>query len=137
MAKKKTSASKAAKTKKKASKEKPEEIVIDLKGKVLGRAASEIAFYLQGKHRADYQPNHDKGGVVVRVKNVKKVKVTGKKKSDKIYYHYSGYPGGMRGRSFEEVLEQDPSKIIRWAVHGMLPDNRLRKNRLNRLIVEE
>lgn len=125
------------KSKKKTSNKKQEEIVVDLKGKILGRAASDIAFYLQGKHKADYRPNNDDNGVVVRVKNAKQVKVTGNKKKDKTYWHYSGYPGGIYGRSFEDVMAKDPSKIIRWAVKGMLPDNRLRKGRLNRLIVEE
>lgn len=125
------------KTKKSKPKVEAEEIVIDLKGKILGRAATEIAFYLQGKHKANYQPNNDDGGVVVRVKNASKVKVTGKKKTDKIYWHYSGYPGGMYGRTYEEVMGKEPAKVIRWTVHGMLPDNRLRKGRLNRLIIEE
>ena len=113
-----------------------EEIVIDASGKILGRISTQAAIYLQGKHKASYRPNIDEN-LVVRIKNAKKVKVTGKKKTDKIYWSYSGYPGGIYGRTFEEVVKKDPTRVIRYAVKGMLPKNKLQKPRLKRLIIEE
>ncbi|MEX0869805.1 MAG: 50S ribosomal protein L13 [Candidatus Spechtbacterales bacterium] len=122
-------------TKPKTSK-KREEIVLDAKGKILGRLATEAAYYLQEKHSPAFRPNIDEG-TVVRVKNARKIKVTGNKSSDKIYWSYSGYPGGIYGRTFEEVFEKYPDRVIRSAVKGMLPKNRMQKPRLKRLIIEE
>lgn len=128
-----------AKTKKKTkqkAKNKPETIEFDAQGEVLGRLASKVAFYLQEKHRPSYKPNSDEG-TVVKIKNAGKIKVSGKKRTDKIYWHYSGYPGGIYGRSFEEMLEKDPTFPIRKAVERMLPKNKMQKERLKRLKIEK
>lgn len=102
---------------------------------VLGRLASRVAYILQGKHRADYQPNKE-GDTVVKIKNASKIKVTGKKLTDKIYWSYSGYPGGIIGRTYKEVFEKNPAHVIEYAVNRMLPKNRLRKKRMKRLIIK-
>lgn len=102
---------------------------------VLGRLASRVAYILQGKHRADYQPNKA-GDTVVKIKNASKIKVTGNKLKDKIYWNYSGYPGGIYGRTYEEVFKKNPAYVIEYAVSRMLPKNRLRKERMKRLIIE-
>ena len=107
-------------------------IELDAEGKILGRIATQIAFYLQGKHIPDYEPHKDTEQFVV-VKNVGSIKVTGKKESQKMYYRHTGYPGGLRERSYEDQFKRDPKEIIRRAVHGMLPDNRFRSRRMNRL----
>ncbi|MEX0877937.1 MAG: 50S ribosomal protein L13 [Candidatus Spechtbacterales bacterium] len=120
----------------KKTESKKEVIELDAKGQILGRLSTEIAVYLQGKHSPAYKPNMD-DDTVVKVVNAKKVKVTGKKKTDKIYWHYSGYPGGIYGKTYEEMFEKDPTWVIRKAVERMLPDNRLRKGRMKRLIVEK
>lgn len=112
-----------------------EERVLDANGKILGRIASEAAHYLQGKHRSDYKTYMDVP-VFVRIQNAQKIKVTGKKFKEKIYWHYSGYPGGIYHRSFEELFKKDPTRVIRKAVYGMLPKNRLRRDRMTRLIIE-
>lgn len=132
MAKKATT--KKTKSKKPATKQ--EVIELDAKGKILGRLSSEIAIYLQGKHKPSYKPNMDED-IIVKVKNAKRIKVTGNKKTDKMYWHYSGYPGGIYGKSFGEIFEKDPAWIVRKSVERMLPANRLRKGRMKRLIVEE
>ncbi len=105
---------------------------IDAAGKSIGRLASDIARILQGKHRASYTPHIDAGDRV-EVRNCAKVKITGKKLSQKIYYHYSGYPGGMKTRQLQTVMAKDPSDALRRAVRNMLPKNRLQKERLKRL----
>lgn len=108
--------------------------LVDAKGKVLGRLASKIAGLLMGKERVDFSYHQDMGGYVVVI-NSDRVRVTGRKKRDKIYYHYTGYPGGLKKATFEELLKKDSRKIIYLAVKGMLPKNKLRKRRLLRLKV--
>lgn len=108
--------------------------VIDLKGKILGRAANEIAVYLQGKNKAHYATNIDMGDNVVVI-NAKKVVLSGNKSQDKEYTFFSGYPGGLRKVSYKSLLEKDPAKVVRHAVSGMLPKNKLRDQRLARLFV--
>lgn len=106
--------------------------LIDLKGRVLGDVAVEIARLLIGKHKPTYTPNVDNGDYVVAI-NVKGVEVTGNKASDKTYYRHSGIPGGFRQETFEEVMEKHPEKIIERAVKGMLPKNKQQTKRLRRL----
>lgn len=108
--------------------------LIDAGGQVLGRQASKIAQLLIGKNKVYYTPSLDCGDYVVVI-NANKVKVTGKKLKEKIYYRHSGYPGGLKEISFEEQLKKDSRKIIQWAVRNMLPKNKLRKKRLARLKV--
>jgi len=107
---------------------------IDIKGKVLGRVAPEIAKLLQGKHKRDYSTYLDSGDYVV-ITNARRVVVTGKKSQSKIYTSYSGYPGGLKSIRFEDLLKKNPDKVIRHAVSGMLPKNKLRDRRLTRLFV--
>lgn len=104
----------------------------DAQGEVLGRLATKAARLLMGKDKVNYSPNLDGGDFVVVV-NARFVKVTGKKELDKKYYHHSGYPGGLKTLRLEEVREKDSRRLIREAVAGMLPKNRLRSNRLARL----
>lgn len=106
--------------------------VVDVSDKVLGRAATKIANLLLGKGSSLYSPHLASGGFVA-VTNSKYVKVTGKKESAKSYYRYSGYPGGLKVRSFKELAERKPEEIIRRAVWGMLPKNRLGRKLLSRL----
>lgn len=108
--------------------------LVDVEGKVLGRIASEIAKFLQGKHKVNYVPHLDMGDYVVVI-NVKKVIITGKKAKNKIYTKYSGYPGGLRTIVFDELFKKNPTEIIRHAVSGMLPKNKLRDRRLARLYI--
>lgn len=98
--------------------------LVDAAGKTLGRLASEIATRLRGKHKPEYTPNCDTGDFIVVI-NSDKVKVTGNKANDKIYYSHSGYPGGLKEISFEKLLAKDSRKIIEIAVKGMLPKNPL------------
>ncbi len=108
---------------------------IDAEGKILGRLASRIAVILIGKNKVGYVPYLDKGDAVV-VKNADKIKVTGKKMKDKKYYHYSGYPGGMKERTLEEQFKKSPTEVLRKAVYNMLPKNKLRKSMMSRLHFE-
>ena len=94
--------------------------VVDAGDKVLGRIASEIATRLRGKHKPEYTPHVDTGDHVVVI-NAARVKVTGRKTSDKIYHRHSGYPGGLRSLSFERLQERAPGRVIELAVKGMLP----------------
>lgn len=110
--------------------------VIDLKGKVLGREANAIASILQGKHKVNYVPHLDMGDYVV-VLNAKSVKVTGKKESQKVYTYFSGYPGGLTEVVYKELMAKRPIEIIRHAVVGMLPKNKLRDRRMARLFISE
>ena len=98
--------------------------VIDAADKTLGRVATEVANLLMGKHKPLYAPYIDTGDYVVVI-NAAKVKVTGKKAEQKIYYRYSGYPGGLKSPSFKELFTQNPSRVIELAVKGMLPHNNL------------
>ena len=108
--------------------------VVDADGKVLGRLATRIATVLTGKHKPIYTPHVDTGDFVI-VLNATKVKLTGKKPQEKRYWRYSGYPGGLHSRSFGEVLKAKPERIIREAVFGMLPKNKLAKVRMRKLKV--
>jgi large subunit ribosomal protein L13 len=108
--------------------------LIDVSDKILGRIAPEIAKLLQGKHKKTYVPYLDAGDNVVVV-NAKKVVVTGKKAQTKQYTKYSGYPGGLKAMSFERMMEKKPAEVIRHAVLGMLPKNKLRDRRIARLHV--
>lgn len=108
--------------------------LVDVKGKILGRVATEIATKLMGKDKPNYMPNLDMGDVVVVI-NAKDVAVTGKKENEKVYDRYSGYPGGRSERTLGEIRQKDASKLVRLAVSGMLPKNKLRDRRLARLFV--
>ncbi|SEH13757.1 LSU ribosomal protein L13P [Thermoleophilum album] len=106
--------------------------VIDASGKTLGRLATQIADILRGKRKPEYTPHVDVGDFVIVV-NAEKVAVTGRKREQKIYYRHSGYPGGLRQRTLAEQLEQQPEEVIRLAVRGMLPRNRLARQQLRKL----
>lgn len=94
--------------------------VVDAAGKRLGRLATEIARRLRGKHKPEYTPHVDTGDYIVII-NAEKVAVTGRKRTDKIYYRYSGYIGGLKEATFNEMIERRPEKVIEIAVKGMLP----------------
>ncbi len=106
--------------------------VVDVAGKILGRVATEIAVLLNGKDRVDYTPHVDSGAGVI-VLNCDKIKVTGKKMEQKTYERFSGYPGGLKRTTYGEMLEADPKYILRHAVKGMLPKNKLGPLMLKRL----
>jgi large subunit ribosomal protein L13 len=108
--------------------------VVDADGQTLGRLATRIADTLRGKDKAQYTPHVDTGDFVVVV-NAEKVVVTGNKLDQKRYYRHSGYPGGLRSRTLREQLERRPTEVIRAAVKGMLPKNRLARKQLNKLKV--
>ena len=111
------------------------EYTIDAKGKVLGRLASEIALILQGKRRVDYMPNKDFEDFVI-IQNIEKLKVTGKKMEDKIYFSHSGYLGGDKYTPMKVIFDKKPGDILIKAVSGMLPKNRLRARRIKRIKFE-
>jgi large subunit ribosomal protein L13 len=108
--------------------------LVDAEGQTLGRLATRIADTLRGKRKPQYTPHVDTGDFVVVV-NAEKIAVTGKKLDDKIYYRHSGYPGGLRERSLREELDRVPTEVIRRAVKGMLPRNRLGRRQLTKLKV--
>jgi len=110
--------------------------LFDAKDKVLGRLASEIAQVLIGKKKPYYASHLDCGDYTV-VLNASKVAVTGRKEKNKVYYHHSGYPGGLKQISLANLREKKPTMIIERAVSGMLPKNKLRDKRLRRLFVFE
>lgn len=105
---------------------------IDASGKVLGRLATEITILLRGKHKPNFQPNKDMGDFVT-VKNVDQIRFTGKKIDKKKYYRHSGYPGGLIEISLKRLFEKNPSKVLKMAVMGMLPKNKLREKQIKRL----
>lgn len=109
-------------------------VKIDAQGQSIGRVASQAVKFLQGKHKAAYEAHNDHGDFV-EVSHASKVKITGKKLENKVYYHYSGYPGGMRATQLKEVFAKNPGEAIRRAVWSMLPKNRQRKERIKRLQV--
>lgn len=113
---------------------KPAWHTVDVSGKTLGRIATEISKLLIGKHKVDYSPNVNFGDKVV-VTNSDKITVTGKKMKDKIYYRYTGYPGGIKSRTLEQAMKKDSTMVIRNAVKGMLPKNKLQKQRLKNLYI--
>jgi large subunit ribosomal protein L13 len=107
-------------------------LLVDANGKTLGRLATQIADVLRGKRKPEYTPHIDTGDFVVVV-NAEKIHVTGNKRKDKRYYRHSGYPGGLRSRTFEEMLARRPEDIIRLAVKGMMPRNRLARKQITKL----
>jgi large subunit ribosomal protein L13 len=108
---------------------------IDATDKVLGRLAVKVAVLLQGKNKIDFARNKNTGDLII-IKNINNIKVTGNKRQNKIYYHHSGYLGGMKEITFEKLFEKDPEKVFKKAVFGMLPNNKLRAKRIKRLKVE-
>jgi large subunit ribosomal protein L13 len=108
--------------------------VVDAEGKTLGRLATGIADTLRGKRKPEYTPHIDTGDFVVVV-NAEKIAVSGDKRESKRYYRHSGYPGGIRSRTLGEMLDRRPEEVIRRAVKGMLPRNRLGRAQLRKLKV--
>ena len=106
--------------------------VVDAENKVLGRLASEIAIRLRGKHKPNYSTHMDVGDFIVVV-NAEKVKLTGNKLNDKIYYRHSGWIGGLKERSAKEMLEKKPTELLKFAVKGMLTKNTLGRKQLKKL----
>ena len=118
---------------------KPEDIerewwIVDAEGKTLGRLASEVARILRGKHKPYYAPHLDCGDYVIVI-NAEKIHVTGRKLDNKIYYRHSGYPGGLKRMTLREMLQRRPTRVIRKAVWGMLPHNRLGRRMIKKLKV--
>jgi large subunit ribosomal protein L13 len=109
-------------------------LVVDASGKTLGRLATQIADMLRGKRKPQYTPHIDVGDFVIVV-NAERISVTGKKRQEKRYYRHSGYPGGLRSRTLEEMLARRPEEVIRLAVKGMLPRTRLGRAQLRKLKV--
>ncbi len=109
-------------------------VLVDAEGQILGRLASQIATALRGKNRPYYTPHVDTGDFVIVV-NAEKVLLTGNKVEDKVYYRHSGYPGGIKSMTAGEMLEKKPDQVIKQAVKGMLPKNRLGKSMLTKLKV--
>ena len=103
---------------------KREWLMVDANGKTLGRLATEIARRLRGKHKAEYTPHVDTGDYIIVI-NAEKVAVTGNKQKDKVYYHHTGYIGGIKSVSFEKLIAHHPERAIESAVKGMLPKNPL------------
>ncbi len=108
--------------------------VIDASDKVLGRLATQIASLLMGKHKPLFSRNMDIGDFVV-VTNADKIRVTGNKAEQKVYYRHSGYPAGLKSVTLEEMMQTHPTRVIEYAVKGMLPQNRLRARMMKRLRV--
>ncbi len=109
-------------------------VLVDLKDKALGRAATCIANILRGKNKVRFTPHIDTGDFVVAI-NAGQVKLTGKKPTDKIYYRHTGFPGGIKEVSAGRLRETNPPRLIERAVHGMLPKNRMNKHLLRKLHV--
>ena len=108
--------------------------VVDARGLVLGRVASEVARVLRGKHKPIFAPHLDTGDFVIVV-NAEKIAVTGDKRTAKLYHRHSGYPGGLKTRTLQDMLDRRPEEVIRLAVRGMLPRNRLARKQLTKLKV--
>ncbi len=106
--------------------------LVDAEDKVLGRLASRIATYLRGKHKPTFTPNVDTGDFII-ITNAEKVRLTGNKLDKKIYYHHTGYPGGIKAESARHRLSREPEKVIRDAIWGMLPKNRLGRAMIKKL----
>ena len=107
-------------------------LLVDASGRTLGRLATQIADALRGKRKPTYTPHVDTGDFVVVV-NAEKIQVTGNKLDQKRYYRHSGYPGGLRSRTLREQLDRRPEEVIRTAVKGMLPKNRLARQQITKL----
>jgi len=99
-------------------------LIVDAEGKTLGRISTEIARVLRGKHKPEYTPHMDLGDFVIVI-NASKVRVTGNKVNDKIYYRHTGYPGGIKGQNFKKLVADHPDRVVELAVKGMLPKNSL------------
>ena len=108
--------------------------LVDAEGKTRGRLATQLADVLRGKGKPQYTPHVDTGDFVVVV-NAEKIAVTGKKLDEKIYYRHSGYPGGLKERTLREQLDRRPTEVLRTAVKGMLPKNRLARQQITKLKV--
>lgn len=108
--------------------------IVDADGKTLGRLATEIARRLRGKHKAEYTPHVDTGDYIVVV-NAEKIRVTGNKAKDKMYYNHSGFIGGLKSISFEKLIAKKPEQVIERAVKGMLPKNPLGRAMFRKLKV--
>ncbi|MDO8861376.1 50S ribosomal protein L13 [Haliea sp. E1-2-M8] len=108
--------------------------VVDASDKTLGRLASEIALRLRGKHKAEYTPHVDTGDYIVVI-NAEKVRVTGAKATDKLYYHHTGFIGGIKSISFEKLIDKAPERVLQTAVKGMLPRNPLGRAMFKKLKV--
>ncbi len=108
--------------------------VVDAEGQTLGRLASEIAKRLRGKHKPEYTPFMDTGDYIIVI-NASKIKVTGNKATDKVYYHHTGYPGGIKSETFEKLLARKPEAVIEKAVRGMLPKGPLGRAMFRKLKV--
>jgi large subunit ribosomal protein L13 len=106
--------------------------LMDAEGAVLGRLSTEVALILSGKRKTEYTPNVDNGDFVVVI-NAEKVTVTGTKGEDKLYKRYSGYPGGLKSKNFDTLIKTKPTEVIRHAVKGMLPKNKLGSRMITRL----
>lgn len=109
--------------------------IIDATNKVLGRLAAEIAILLRGKHKPDFFPYKDMGDFVV-VKNVDKIRISGKKMEKKRYFRHTGYLGGLKEISLKRLFKTNPSQVLKKAVLGMLPKNKLRAKQIKRLKIE-
>ncbi|MBU2252400.1 MAG: 50S ribosomal protein L13 [Proteobacteria bacterium] len=107
-------------------------VLVDAEDKILGRLASGIAHRLRGKHKTIYAPYMDTGDFVIVV-NADKISLTGKKLTDKVYYHHSGYPGGIKAITAGKMLREKPAEVLRTAVKGMLPKNTLGRAMLKKL----
>lgn len=114
---------------------KKEIIHIDAADQILGRLASKIALMLRGKDKRSFVPYKIPERTVI-VEHVNKIKVTGRKIQQKLYHRHSMYPGGLKSISFAQMMERNPSRILEWAVYGMLPKNRLRSRMMQNLIIK-
>ena len=108
---------------------------IDATGRVLGKLASEIAVLLRGKHKPDFVPHRDMGDFVI-VKNADRIKITGKKMENKIYYRHTGYLGGLKETPLKKLFNEKPEEVLKKAVWGMLPKNKLRNRQIKRARTE-
>ena len=111
-----------------------EMVVLDAENQILGRLATKAATILRGKDSPKYTPSYDMGRSVIII-NAEKIKVTGRKETDKVYYRHSGFPGGIKSSTYKELFEKNPSEVIRKAVWGMLPHNRLGRKLIVKLKV--
>lgn len=109
-------------------------LVVDAENQVLGRLASEVAKRLRGKHKPEYTPHIDTGDYIVVI-NAEKIRVTGRKETDKVYYHHTSYPGGIKAKILTKMRQQTPEKIIEIAVKGMLPKGPLGRAMFRKLKV--
>jgi len=108
--------------------------VVDADGKTLGRLASQIAHVLRGKHKPTYSPHMDLGDHIVVI-NAEKIHVTGRKAEQKVYYRHTGYPGGLRTTTYEDMMKKHPDRILRTAIKGMMPNNVLGRQMFKKLRV--